>query len=355
MRIISSPQNHAFFKAPFLIPSYMTNMVPLEPSPLNGVFSYGGCNSGGGGFTEEMMMRKETINNQDSSGEACSVSDPLAASTDYYNKDDGSAAKDDVVSSINIEDGDRDKSWLRLGIGPEGDNNNTASYKLQSCCSKKASGRENSLELSLFTSSSNAEGAVRRSSVDHPQPQPRTLLNRDFTFPFLKPWISQYTAPFRESTIGMMSEIDVTKNNSVTRSWCEEEEGGAGPSSEFRVIDPPKRPHSGLWFLLLASQSQDKEPFLPQVNKSYLRIKDGRITVRLLIKYLMKKLQLDSDSEIEIRCRGQQLSPLLTMQHVRDTIWSPKSSLPSSSPSFTLLRDSSTSDHVMILHYGRTA
>ncbi|CAN6816752.1 unnamed protein product [Brassica oleracea] len=59
--------------------------------------------------------------------------------------------------------------------------------------------------------------------------------------------------------------------------------------------------------------------------------------------------------QIEIRCRGQRLSPLLTMQHVRDTIWSPKSSLPSSSPSFTLLRDSSTSDHVMILHYGRTA
>ncbi|KAG2269725.1 hypothetical protein Bca52824_064280 [Brassica carinata] len=55
--------------------------------------------------------------------------------------------------------------------------------------------------------------------------------------------------------------------------------------------------------------------------------------------------------QVEIRCRGQQLSPLLTMQHVRDTIWSPKSS---SSPSFTLLRDSSTSDHVMVLHYGRT-
>ncbi|CAH8253741.1 unnamed protein product, partial [Arabidopsis lyrata] len=55
---------------------------------------------------------------------------------------------------------------------------------------------------------------------------------------------------------------------------------------------------------------------------------------------------------VEIRCRGQQLSPLLTMQHVRDSIWTPKSP---SSHSFTLLRDSSTTDHVMILHYGRTA
>ncbi|KAL0800193.1 hypothetical protein Bca101_055368 [Brassica carinata] len=59
--------------------------------------------------------------------------------------------------------------------------------------------------------------------------------------------------------------------------------------------------------------------------------------------------------QIQIRCRGQQLSPLLTMQHVRDIIWSPKSSLPPSSSPFTLLRESSTSDHVMILHYGRTA
>ncbi|KAG2318924.1 hypothetical protein Bca52824_012137 [Brassica carinata] len=303
----------------------MANMVPLEPSPLYGVFSYGDCSSGGGGFREAVMMKEATINNQDSSGEACSVSDPIiAASNDYYNissppanKDDGSASKNDVVASTNIEDGDRDKSWLRLGIGPE-ENKNAASYKLQRCCSKNASGRENSLDLSLYTSSSTAEGAVR-SSVDHPQPpyshdqlltmrgaslaynhqlfRSQTLLNRGFSFPFSKPWIPQYTAPFRPSSIGMMSERDVTNNNSVTRSWCEEE-GGARASSEFRVIDPPRRPHSGLWFLLLASQSQEKEPFLPQVNKSYLRIKDGRITVRLLIKYLMKKLQLDSDSEV---------------------------------------------------------
>ncbi|CAH2034125.1 unnamed protein product [Thlaspi arvense] len=368
--------------------NHMTNMVPLESSPLFGVFSYGGCSSDGGGFTDGMMIREATINNQDSSGETCSVSDPTAASTSYYNisspqanKDYGSASKSDVVSCINVEDDNKDKSWLRLGIGPEENNNrnNTASYKLQRCCSKKAGGREHSLELSLFSSSSTAAGAVS-SSVDHSQPQPpqplqppyshdqlltmrgaslvynhqlvrpQTLFNRDLSFPSSKPWMPQYTAPFRPSSLGMMSERDVTNNNSVTRSCCVEE-GGAGPSSEFRVLDPPRRPHSGLWFLLQASQFQEKEPFLPQVNKSYLRIKDGRITVRLLIKYLMKKLQLDSESQIEIRCRGQQLSPLLAMQHVRDTIWSPKSSLPSSSPSFTLLRDSSTSDHVMILHY----
>ncbi|VVA92824.1 unnamed protein product [Arabis nemorensis] len=101
--------------------------------------------------------------------------------------------------------------------------------------------------------------------------RPQTLLNRGFSFQSSKPWIPQYTAPFyNQSSLGMMS--DVTYNNSVRKS-CLADEEGAGPSSEFRVLDPPRRPHSGLWFLLQASQLQEREPFLPQVNKSYLRIK----------------------------------------------------------------------------------
>ncbi|KAK9189190.1 hypothetical protein WN944_020596 [Citrus x changshan-huyou] len=105
----------------------------------------------------------------------------------------------------------------------------------------------------------------------------------------------------------------------------------AGPSSDFRIIDPPRRPHSGIWFMLLASQNQTKEPFLPQIPKCFLRIKDGRMTVRLLIKYLVNKLKLDSESE-----------------HVRDNIWSPRDAV-------TLLPETSTTDHVMVLHYARTA
>ncbi|KAL2329687.1 hypothetical protein Fmac_017268 [Flemingia macrophylla] len=124
---------------------------------------------------------------------------------------------------------------------------------------------------------------------------------------------------------------------------------GAGPSSDVtvRVVDPPRRPHSGIWFMLQASQNQAKEPFLPQIPKNYLRIKDGRMTVRLLLKYLVSKLRLESESEIEITCRGQQLLPFLTLQHVRDNIWTQRDT------TRPLLSDSSTTDHVMVLHYGR--
>ncbi|XAR64340.1 hypothetical protein NMG60_11024644 [Bertholletia excelsa] len=123
----------------------------------------------------------------------------------------------------------------------------------------------------------------------------------------------------------------------------------AGSSSELRIVDPPRRSHSGIWFVLQASENQVKEPFLPQIPKNYLRIKDGRMTVRLLMKYLVNKLRLDSESEIEITCRGQRLLPFLTLQHVRDNIWTtPRDAV-------ILLPDSSPKDHVMVLHYARSA
>uniref|UniRef100_A0A7N0TM55 Uncharacterized protein n=1 Tax=Kalanchoe fedtschenkoi TaxID=63787 RepID=A0A7N0TM55_KALFE len=81
-----------------------------------------------------------------------------------------------------------------------------------------------------------------------------------------------------------------------------DEAGGGGTSSSsggwMRIVRPPRRPHVGIWFMLQASQNQVREPFLPQIPKSYLRIKDGRMTVRLLIKYLVHKLRLESESEV---------------------------------------------------------
>lgn len=126
----------------------------------------------------------------------------------------------------------------------------------------------------------------------------------------------------------------------------------AGPSSDIRIIDPPRRPHSGIWFMLQASLNQAKEPFLPQIPKSYLRIKDGRMTVRLITKYLVNKLRLASESEVVITCKGQHLLPGLTLQHVRDQIWSTGQRR---DQAVTLLPESSTTEHLMVLHYGRSS
>ncbi|XP_072999989.1 uncharacterized protein [Typha latifolia] len=66
----------------------------------------------------------------------------------------------------------------------------------------------------------------------------------------------------------------------------------------MRVVSPPRRPEAGVWLVLQAAHNQGKEPFLPQIPKSYLRIKDGTMTVRVLMKYLAKKLGMGNESEV---------------------------------------------------------
>ncbi|XP_065013622.1 protein LAX PANICLE 2-like [Musa acuminata AAA Group] len=144
----------------------------------------------------------------------------------------------------------------------------------------------------------------------------------------------------------------------VARQFVYPIPGSATPSGpevlpEMRVVTPPRRPQSGVWIMLQAARDQGREPFLPQIPRSYLRIKDGRMTVGLLMKYLVNKLGLENAHEVEITCREQLLLPFLTLLHVRDNIWR---STEETTTTTTLLRDSgSGTDHVMMLQYGRSA
>ncbi|XP_074570574.1 uncharacterized protein LOC141827243 [Curcuma longa] len=121
----------------------------------------------------------------------------------------------------------------------------------------------------------------------------------------------------------------------------------APPGVRMRVVSPPRRSQPGVWLILQAAQNQSgREPYLPQIATNYLRIKDGRSTLRLLMKYLVKKLGLENESEVEITCRDQQLHPLLTLQYVRNTIWC-------SGNSMIMTPNSPAIDHVMTLQYRR--
>ncbi|KAJ4757687.1 hypothetical protein LUZ62_068062 [Rhynchospora pubera] len=115
---------------------------------------------------------------------------------------------------------------------------------------------------------------------------------------------------------------------------------------DFRVVSPPRRPEAGVWLVLSAAQSQLKEPLLPQIERSYLRIKDCNMTVRLLMKYLASKLGLRNETEVEICCKGQSLPPFLMLQYVRDHIWSSKEA--NELPTNVII-----TDHVMTLNYRR--
>ncbi|XP_024533956.1 uncharacterized protein LOC9637926 [Selaginella moellendorffii] len=92
-------------------------------------------------------------------------------------------------------------------------------------------------------------------------------------------------------------------------------------SRERRNFSPPVVRDHDLWFFLRAGENQDSEQWLPQVPKGYLRVKDGAVPVSHVKKYLVHKLGLSCESEVEISCRGQLLQPGLSLQHVRDVIW----------------------------------
>ncbi|KAG6493787.1 hypothetical protein ZIOFF_048790 [Zingiber officinale] len=57
-------------------------------------------------------------------------------------------------------------------------------------------------------------------------------------------------------------------------------------------------------------------PLLPQIPRSYLRIKDGRMTIRLLIKYLVNKLGLEDESELALPFKFIVVTTLMAMFHL---------------------------------------
>ncbi|RAL42172.1 hypothetical protein DM860_011955 [Cuscuta australis] len=104
-----------------------------------------------------------------------------------------------------------------------------------------------------------------------------------------------------------------------------------------------------IWFSLVASVDQAGGAPLPQISASYLRIKDGSIPVSSIQKYLVRKLDLMNDDEVEIRCMGQSLVPTLQLNNLVD-LWIQMSS---NSDRLPVRIGTSAKDFVMVLVYGR--
>ncbi|KAJ1385125.1 Prefoldin beta-like [Sesbania bispinosa] len=80
------------------------------------------------------------------------------------------------------------------------------------------------------------------------------------------------------------------------------------------------RKNRPIWFSLVASKDQKVDVPLPQISTCYLRIKDGTMPVSFIQKYLMQKLNLASEAEVEIMCRGQPVLPSLQLHNLVD-LW----------------------------------
>ncbi|XP_057859389.1 uncharacterized protein LOC131068211 isoform X2 [Cryptomeria japonica] len=131
-----------------------------------------------------------------------------------------------------------------------------------------------------------------------------------------------------------------------------------GPSwtENVRILRPPGSAQTGVWFTLQALNDRNGDRTLPQIRKNYLRIKDGSMTILVVKKYLVNKLGLNSESEIEIMCKGEELLEGVTLQHVRDVMWVSEGNENWKSKSVVSISISNhcSADHLMVLHYRRS-
>ncbi|KAG2702821.1 hypothetical protein I3760_06G109100 [Carya illinoinensis] len=369
----------------------MTSMVPAaqtlsKQQHLHISGDYAGCGTGAN-YREDFDLMSGTVEGYAYfSTESCLGSDPVVGDQNMAEDESrtNSSLNEAATSSKDlIHQEERDEGWLKLSIGGHAacSHNSKHDDHQANPTARRGSG---SIELDLLPGGSTSQQARPLAPIFH-VPEFRVPRATSFSTSlfFQHPGSSTSNFPHHQEINWaafrpIRHNIGSTASSSTSSSSSLMPFGSyfaqpplqlqsmmdvAGPSLDFRVIDPPRRPHSGIWFMLRASQNQTKEPFLPQIPKNYLRIKDGRMTVRLLMKYLVNKLKLDSESEIQITCRGQELQPFLTLQHVRDNIWQSINSSPQRPPEavLTLLPpgDSSSSttddDHVMVLYYGRSA
>ncbi|CAH9080280.1 unnamed protein product [Cuscuta europaea] len=301
----------------------------------------------------------------------------------YVNNEEASTSycKDYFTNNSNIVQEDDDhKDWLQLTVGGGGNSSATVNHDGRDH-EEHGRTRLGPVELDLLPSGRPTGGYVSTAAeLRHPQSIPppsavgyysSTLSNYNNILQH-PPWAFRpvmATPPQGHPVAGSSSSSPFLYAPPVTGSRFVPRPAafplvyaGAGvvfPGFDCRVIDPPRRQHSGIWFSLQASQNQRKEPYLRQISKKYIRIKDGRMTVLFVLKYLVNKLHLENESEIEITCRGQELPPSLTLQHVRDEIWMRNYPQYENDHSHAhilhpnLLTFVPTSHHVMVLLYGR--
>ncbi|CAI0433883.1 unnamed protein product [Linum tenue] len=113
------------------------------------------------------------------------------------------------------------------------------------------------------------------------------------------------------------------------------------------TMNRANRRNCAVWFSLVASEKRG-DASLPQIPACYLRIKDGKMPVSFIQKYIVKKLELSSEAEVEIMCQGQPVVPTLQLHNLVD-LWFRNAS----TKRVEVPVGSSARDFVMVLSYCR--
>ncbi|XP_020258261.1 E3 ubiquitin protein ligase DRIP2-like, partial [Asparagus officinalis] len=125
-------------------------------------------------------------------------------------------------------------------------------------------------------------------------------------------------------------------------------------NSAQALVDAASATHEGrncpIWLALVPAIDQKGDAVLPRTSTCYLRIKDGNLPVSFVRKYLVKKHNLVSESEVEITCRGQIVNPALPLYNLAE-IW--LQSQPPQRVQATI--GTSAKDFVLVLNYSQRA
>ncbi|XP_027904701.1 E3 ubiquitin protein ligase DRIP2-like [Vigna unguiculata] len=156
-----------------------------------------------------------------------------------------------------------------------------------------------------------------------------------------------------EKIIPHPATSDATKPNKLRRMRKKKEpasgESSISPQAVLDSASSKRLSRTGpIWFSLVAAENQGDAP-LPQIPSSYVRIKDGSVPVSFIQKYLMKKLDLTSETEVEIKCMGQSVLPTLSLYNLVE-LWLDTAS---TSQRISATIGSSAKDFVMVLSYAR--
>ncbi|KAI9191207.1 hypothetical protein LWI28_005113 [Acer negundo] len=96
-----------------------------------------------------------------------------------------------------------------------------------------------------------------------------------------------------------------------------------GPGRQCDQASPikklPNKSFQPVWFSLVASEEKSGIA-LPQIQKPYIRTMNGDLTLSFVNKYLVRKLNLKDESEVEVLCCGHLLIPNLILKDLVD-IW----------------------------------
>ncbi|XP_038717594.1 E3 ubiquitin protein ligase DRIP2-like [Tripterygium wilfordii] len=298
----------------------------------------------GCGFIHELPIKKEEILED----HPMSSSSPESLNKTAQNKCQGSVversndgeAKEDTGKDVETIEGKVDL-WTPLNCLVEAANR-TKSSKLNSPVSFSKSGTSNVPDYEFYSPESKAKKespSVRDGEIFVPKSKNKDRGN------------NTKVEDIKGGTILLPGPVKRRRFRAASRKRAVMSDGQC--TSAQAMVDASvskcNRRNRPIWFSLVALEDQKGDESLPQIPTCYLRIRDGKMTVSFIQKYLAKKLYLPSEAEVEILCRGHPVLPTLQLHNLVD-IWFRTAPTSKKVPASI---GSSAKDFVMVLSYCR--